>query len=309
MKLPVFKAFFAGLALVFGKAGELFKALWLPALLMMGAMAFIMPRYLGAAVDMTAMDPETTDPAAVFAAMGPMFKYMGLLYLAMAILYPMMAAGNLKYIIRGQELGLPLYLRFGLDEFRILITFILLLLMVMIVYVVGALSLIALSAISAMVTPKIAGVVIAVALLALTITLVWFLLRMSLALPAAIGARKIGVAESWRLTKGNAWRLFFYWCFWFIVLLVVAAVYLAVSFSEFFSLLPEMVAAGGQDPSASREIQQRMLVMQRDQWDMSKPGFWLYAAGTYLYTLVYTGLWNVAGGVAYRYLSGGQSSR
>ena len=308
MKLPVFKAFFAGLALFFGKAGELFKALWLPALLMMAALAFIMPRYLGVMVDMTAMDSET-DPAAVFAAMGPMLKYIGLLYLTMAIVYPIMIAGNLKYIIRGQELRLPFYLQFGLDELRILITFILLGLMFAIVYVVGALCLIVLSTISAMVTPQIAGVVIAVAALALAITLVWFLLRLSLALPAAVGARKIGIAESWRLTEGNAWRLFFYWFFWLIVLLVVAAVYLAVSFSEFFSLLPEMVAAAGQDSSASREIEQRMLEMEQDQWDMSKPGFWVYAGGTYLYTLVYTGLWNVAGGVAYRYLSDGQPSQ
>lgn len=307
MKLPVFKAFFAGLALVFGKAGELFKALWLPALLMMGAMAFIMPRYLGAAVDMTAMDPET-DPAAVFAAMGPMFKYMGLLYLAMAILYPIMIAGNLKYIIRGQELGLPFYLQFGLDEFRILITVILLFIMVMIVYVVGALSLFALSVISAMVTPQIAGIVIAVASLALAITLVWFLLRMSLAFPATIGARKIGVAESWRLTKGNAWRLFFYWCFWWVVLVIVALLYIALAFPGLLTIVQEAIVAAGQDPEATQEFQTRWAQMQRDQWDASKPGFWVYVGGTYLYTLVNTALGNVAGGVAYRYLSGGQPS-
>jgi len=308
MKLPVFKAFFAGLALVFGKAGELFKALWLPALLMMGAMAFIMPRYLGAAVDMTAMDSET-DPAAVFAAMGPMFKYMGLLYLAMAILYPIMIAGNLKYIIRGQELRLPFYLRFGLDEFRILITVILLFIMIVLATVAGELAIVVLTIVSALGSKAIGGAIMLIAVLVFAIALIWFLLRMSLALPAAIGARKIGISESWRLTKGNAWRLFFYWFFWLVVFVIVAVAYSAVSFSEFFSLLQEMAATAGQDPSAANEFQQRMLEMQRDQWDASKPGFWLYAAGTYLYTLVNAALGNVAGGVAYRYLSGGEASR
>lgn len=306
MKLPVFKAFFAGLALVFGKAGELFKTLWLPALLMMAGLAFIMPRYLGAAVDMTAMDPA--DPAAVFAAMGPMFKYMGLLYLAMAILYPMMIAGNLKYIIRGQELGLPFYLQFGRDEFRILITILLLFIMFVLAAVAGELAIVVLTIVSAIGSKAIGGVIMLIAMLAFAIALIWFLLRMSLAFPATIGARKIGVAESWRLTKGNAWRLFFYWFFWWLVLVIVALLYIALAFPGLLTMVQEAFVAAGQGSEATQEFQTRWAQMQRDQWDASKPGFWVYVGGTYLYTLVNTALGNVAGGVAYRYLSGGQPS-
>jgi hypothetical protein len=106
MKLPVFRAFFAGLALFFTHAGELFKALWLPALLMSTASYFILPSYLDAGARMAAGE-HSTDPREAFAALAPAMKYMGLLYLASAVFYPMMIAGNLKYIIRGQTLRLP----------------------------------------------------------------------------------------------------------------------------------------------------------------------------------------------------------
>ena len=48
--------------------------------------------------------------------------------------------------------------------------------------------------------------------------------------------------------------------------------------------------------------------MPQSLWDVSRPGFWIYAAGTYLFTLIYTAAWNVAGGVAYRYLAADQPS-
>lgn len=306
MKLPVIRAFSAGLALFFSKAAEFFKALWLPALIMLAAMVFIMPRYLEISTNIASLDPQG-DPKQILAAMAPMAKYMGLLYLAMAIFYPMMAAGVLKYVIRGNRLSLPFYLRFGRDELNILISVILLFVMLAIAYVAGAIAVLALAATAAVIAPKIAAFLSPLAFLSFGIAIAWFLLRMSLTLPATIGIRKIGLAESWRLTKGNIWRLSIYWLLWFIVFFVVACIYFSVGAASYFVVVMELISSAGHDQGAMSEIQSRLLQIQRDMWNPDEPGFWPFAIATYLYTIVYSALWNIAGGVAYRYLSGGQT--
>ena len=58
-----------------------------------------------------------------------------------------------------------------------------------------------------------------------------------------------------------------------------------------------------------KELEQRLLEMQIDLYDMSKPGFWTYAIATYLYMIISISFSSVAGGVAYRYLSGQESGR
>lgn len=307
MKLPVIKAFVAGFALFFGHAGELLKALWLPALLMMIALAYLMPPYLEATLRLPELH-QSADPQQVLAQMGPLFKYAGLLYLVMAIVYPMMAAGNLKYIIRGQTLRLPFYLQFGLDEFRLLLTVILLVIMLGLAYLTGMIAFLVLSTLAMLGGQAIGGVIASLAMVAFMVAMIWFLLRMSMSLPAAIGARKVGIAESWRVTAGNVWRLFFYWLLWFIAFLVLASVYFALAAPDLLALMKQAVAVSGQDSAAAQEIQIRIAQMQRGLWDTSTPGFWRYIIATYVYTLVYTALWNIAGGVAYRYLSGEQSS-
>lgn len=307
MKLPVFKAFFAGFALFFTHAGEFLKALWLPALLMAVASYLILPSYLDAAVRMAAAE-QSSDPGEAFAALAPAMKYMGLLYLASAVFYPMMIAGNLKFIIRGKTLHLPFYLQYGLDEVRLLFTIILLAVMLFLAYAAGALALAVLTVIAAMSQKAIGGVIVLAAMFAFAVALVWFLLRMSMSLPAAIGARKIGIAVSWRMTAGNVWRLFFYWLMWLAVFCLLASVYLALAAPEFWPLMKQVIALAGHDPDAAREIEMKMTLLQLDLLDDAKPGFWRYAIGTYLYSVVYAALWNISGGVAYRYLSGEQPS-
>jgi len=307
MKLPVIRAFSAGLALFFSKPIEFIKALWIPALIMMAAMIFIMPRYLEILTSLAALDPES-DPQEVLAAMGPMAKYMGLLYLAMAVVYPMMAAGVLKYIIRGNRLHLPFYLQFGGDEFNILLSIILLFIMLGISYVAGALALLVLTAVTAALAPTIAAIIAPMGFLAFGCAIAWFLLRMSLTLPATIGVRKVGLAESWRLTKGNAWRLFFYWGLWMVVFLIIMLVYFSIGAAGYFAAFMEVITSAEQGADAMQEVQARMIEIQRDMWNPAKPGFWPFAIATYLYTIVYSALWNIAGGVAYRYLAGDQQT-
>ncbi|MEQ8935936.1 MAG: hypothetical protein RIE56_09125 [Amphiplicatus sp.] len=300
-KLPVFTAFFAALAYLAAHALTLLKIMWLPALALIAALAALMPSVLDA--QLTAAGGESADPATVLAAMGAMFKSMGLLYLVMAIVYPMMIAGVLKHIVRGETPTLPLYLGYAGDELRVLGSIVLVIIMTVIVYVVGVLAIVALGLGLSAVSPALGGILGFVAALVFICAFIWFLLRLSVALPAAVGARTVGVTESWRMTKGNVWSLLLYWVLWVIVLIPVASVFMAVAMPDLMGVYGEMIAAG-QDPAAQEAVSQRMLQMQRDMWDMSKPSFWPYIIAVYVYTIVYNAIWCVAAGVAYRYLTG-----
>lgn len=302
MKLPVLKAFAAALAYFFTHILTIVRILWLPLLLMIAATVYVMPDYLQSAMAASALEGEP-DPAQALSLVGSMLATMGLLLLVAAIAYPMMISGLLRHIVRGESPSLPFYLRYGADEFRILLTFILLIIMIMIVYIVGAIGVFAVTAALVAISPKVGGAIAGLVAIALVVALIWFLLRMSLAFPATIGARKIGIAESWRVTKGNAWRLLFYWILWVIVFLIGGCIFLVLALPQYAGLLGEMMGAAT-DPSAMREIERRMMEMQLAMWDMSKPGFWVYIAGNYIGTMLYLGLTYAASGVAYRYLAG-----
>jgi hypothetical protein len=168
---------------------------------------------------------------------------------------------------------------------------------------VGALGILALSAALVAISPQIGGIVAGVLALVGVIAFIWFMLRMSLVFPATIGAKKIGLAESWRITKGNVWRLLFYWILWGIVFIVVGCIVLVVALPQYIALFGEM-ASSATDPAAIQEIEQRMTQMQIDMWDRAKPGFWLYLAGNYVATILYIAVVYAAGGVAYRYIAG-----
>ena len=306
MKLPVFKAFFATFSYVVVHFLTLLKILWLPMLGVMAVTAYLTPAMIDAQLSMAAAE-GMNDDAMVLGTMGQVLKTTGMLYLAMAIFYPMMIAGVLRHVVRGDAPGLPFYLSYGADEFRILGAFILYIVMLMLAYFVGALGLIVIGVVASMLSQAIGGILIGVLAIAFVIALVWFMLRMSLIFPASIGERKIGIAHSWAVTKGSAWSLFFFWFLIFIVVFAFIAVYIGVAASDYFPIFQEMLASAN-DPAAIEELEQRMMQMQRDMWDMSRPGFWVYIAASYLFSIVYNAIWNVASGVAYRYLTGGQRS-
>lgn len=302
MKLPIFKAFLAGWAYLAAHPLTVFKILWLPTLLLMAAYAYFMPSMLDAQMQFSTIG-EGEDPSKVFEALGPMMKSVGWLYLLMAIVYPMMIAGVLRHVVRGEAPALPFYFQFFGDEFRVLIAYILYLIMIVFLSVVGFLAVLVLAYVSGVVGTQVGGIITLLLVVAFVSIFIWFLLRLSVFFPAAIGSRSLGIPESWRVTKGNALGLLVYWILWGVAIIVVASVFMIFIAADYFQFIGEMIAAG-QDEAAQQEISRRMLEMQRDQWNMARPGFWLFALANYLFTIVYTAMWTVASGVAYRYLSG-----
>lgn len=301
MKLPILKAFSASFAYLTMHFGAVIKANWLAVLLLQIMLVLIMPRYMEPMMALQAVDAEA-NPADVFSMMGPAFFWVGILYLGMAVFYPMLIAANLRPIIRGETSALPFYLQFGMDELRVLLTFVLLIVLMIIVYTIGILAFMlvgmALSALSA----TLGGIVIALGAVVFFVAIIWFSLRMSLIFPATIDLKKIGVPYSWRVTKGNSWRLFAYWMLWALVFMVIVSIYMLFLLPGYFDVMKEVIAVG-QDETARQAAAMKMNQMQLEMWDISKPGGWLNLAGNYVYTLITVALWNIAGGMAYRYLT------
>lgn len=303
MKFPVFKALGASFAYLITHAGTVLRTLWLPVLAMTAANFYVMPGYIEKAMALSGVE-DSNDPSVVFELMGPMFASLGLLYLVLAIFWPMSIAGNLRHLVRGESPRLPFYFQFGMDEVRVLLSYILLIIMLALVYLVGILGFLVLSFVAAMLG-SVGGVVIAIAALVMFGVFFWFILRLSVTLPAAINARKIGVAESWRVTKGAALPLFVYFLVWSLIFIALGVAFVLIATPALLPMIADAIAQA-KDPSAGAEIERRIMEMQLEMFDPTGPRFYLIAAATYVYTIISTAVMNVSTGVAYRYLAGGE---
>lgn len=301
MKFPVFKAFSATFAYLAQHAVNLATALWLPTLLLIAGMAAIMPQYLDGVIAVSSLG-EHPDPAAAAAFLGPIFKSIGLLLLIAAVLNPMLIVASLRHLVRGDPLKAPFYLGFGGDELRVLGAYALIIILTMVVYLVFALALGALAAVLALISPVLAGIgALGVGLFGL-VALFWFLARISVTFPAAIATRSIGLAQSWRATKGNSLQLVCFWILIGIILVVIGCLYAAMLMPGFLAVYGDLFAAGA-DPAAQHDANIRLLQAQRDLYDIDNAAFWPFMIGTFVYTMLMMAVINTASGTAWRCLT------
>ncbi len=303
MKLPVLKAFSASFAYFAMRFRDVLRASWLGVLLLTVAMIVLMPRYLEPMMQMQMVDPND-DPAAALSVMGPALQWLALMYLAMAIVYPMLIVGNLRPLLCGEKLRPPYYLNFGIDELRILGAFLLWLAMTLIIAIVGFTVLTAVSVALTAISPAIGGALSLMGTAAFLTAIIWFSLRMSLIYPATLIEGEIGLPHSWRATKGNSSRLFLYWLLWVGVFVAIGLIYSSIVLPGYYDAIIELFAAG-QDQIEQQAATAKINQMQLDMWDISKPRGMLNVALSYIHTLVTVALWNIAAGTAYRYLTEG----
>lgn len=160
-----------------------------------------------------AAQPNSVDPARMFALMGEMY----LINFLMMILFTVLLAAGLRAALRPQERSFA-SLRLGMDELRMIgLSLLLVIAFVVMVMVVGMIMTILMIAIGLaagsggqMTAGGFAGmgigmVVMMVAMYALPI---FFAVRLSPAFALTMLRRKIVVGEAWRLTSGNFWTLF-----------------------------------------------------------------------------------------------------
>lgn len=265
---------------------ELATALWLPTALLVGMTALVTPPILEA--QLRILDLGTNPPpAAVAAAMQPVWKWLGLNIVGSMIVIPMTATAALRKLLTGQKLSRPFFLAFGADEVRLLLTFLLAFAAVLAIYVVLFLG----GLVIGVFAQSVIGPLAQILALLLLLPLFWFMARLSLMTPAAIDRRQNGVPVSFRLTKGKTLGLAGYWSLIGLAMLAPTFVFYAIAMPGVF----EAASGGGSGPDADR----RALEMQRDFWDLSKPGAPLRIAGAYALSLVTAAVANVAAGAAY----------
>jgi hypothetical protein len=190
-----------------------------------------------------AANDRNADPAAAmanFAALAPLYAVLlpvGLL------VQTMLAAAIYRAMLRPSDNGFG-YLRLGRDELRLAILtaiyFVLAMIAVMVVVVVGGVT--AGVASTLMGSPAI-GVGLGLFFLGL---LFYVAVRLSLAPVATFAERRLAIFESWRLTKGQFWRLFGAYllaiCSVIVVLLLASVIFMAIA----------AIASGGDLASAGK---------------------------------------------------------
>lgn len=306
MKLPVFRAIGMTFAFVFGHLVEVIKITWLPLALMMAGIYWAELRMLPMLDIAPHFDPH--DPQASLRAMLPLLQAEGIMFLAMLIFVPMLYAGLLRFVIRGEKPRLPFYLAFGGDELRILITFILVVLLLAIIYVAGFVGILILSGLPALSGPAGAIAILAASCLLLWL-LLWLALRLSLSCAGAIGARKIGIGPSWSTTKGAVWALFFYYLIFFVLFIAAELVLGYVLLPEYFTGVGQLIAVIAQhphDPQAVVEASRQFSAQIREALQSKLP---LLIGVGFAFSLIVYPLMIVLSGVAWRLLTEGSADK
>ncbi len=303
MKLPVVKAFSATFAFVFSHYADVLKVVLVPVAVLAGLGYWVNAKMVPLQMHAMQIDAHQ-DPIGRLQAMAPVFKWLALVFVAALILYPMIYSGLLRLVVRGQKPGF-IYLRFASDELRMLLTFVLVVLLFVAIAIGGAV-VVALAGLTlSAVSKAAAGIAALVACLALVIFFIWVDLRLSLCFAATIGAEGIGIGPSWSATKGASWALFFYWLLWIVLIGVVAGVFFAVLYPEYFSGVLDLVRSVQMHRGDPEGVQNTMNQWQLHNLEAMASKAPLIAAGSFLYGIVIRPLIVVAGGVAYRLLTEG----
>ena len=302
MKLPLSKAITTTFAYLTEEFFTWLRILWLPVLILQAAMVAIMPQYMDTSIEIMELGDDV-DPGVVFAMIGPMLAWMGILAILSIVIYAIGYSGVFRHISRGDVPSTPFYLQFGADEARVIVTMLLGILLMMMVYIGGGIALMAITAVLTTVAGGIGGIIVFFLVIAFFVGIAWFYLRLSLMLPAAVAEKRIGIAPSWAVTKGNTWALFAYWLLWFIVIMFLASAYSIVAMPDYFSMMGEILAAGGDEAEIDR-INIEMTKKSMAMYDISNPRFFLLQIATYLYSLSLFAVMTVASGVAYWFLTG-----
>lgn len=300
MKLPVFKAVGMTFAFVFGKLGDVIRILWLPYLILTAASMWFIYKLVPFALTLLDMNfNEKPDPQQVFAAIQPLVAPCGVLLLASLIFMPMMYAGLLRFLVKGERPGGVFYLRFGKDEWNVLLTYIVILLISIGVGIVFG----AIEAGVRIGVPGPAGMMVRqlVSLVERIVSL-WINIKLSLAFAAAVGVGAIGIGRSWSVVKGNWWNLFGFFIVLGIIYLLVVCAALAPFAHAIMSMFKELVGIG-RDQAALKEFARQQL-MDLQLW-IQHPGVIGYAISAVhlVISFLVTAIGISAAGVAYRLIT------
>jgi len=234
VKLPVFKAFGATYSLVLGNLFTCIQIVWLPLAILYAGFYFIADKLFPIIVALVRTMPEKgadaaeVMPVAILHLLAPLLQWQGVIFLAGLVLTAMMAAGLLKFAVRGEKPSLPFYLGFGGAELGLILTWILVFIILMAVYIGFAIGVGTLALTIASLSKELVPLVLAVAVVFCLVIFVWLLLRLSLAGAGSIAVRGIGIGPAWFASRGNALNLLGFWILVFLPIIGIGMIESAV---------------------------------------------------------------------------------
>jgi hypothetical protein len=293
MKLPVVPAIGATLSIAVKDWLTLLRISWLPTVI-----GYVATLGLSFAIYQSVAGSTDLAPAAAV----PMLL---LVYVIWGAAYIIVFAGILRFVIHGDKPRLPFYLGFGGDELRIFATWLLYALIFVGLYIGFAIAFSIWTFVATSVAarePIALMIIMILGVIACGAVYCWFLLRLSLATPAVVGAKTIGIGPSWNKSKGNVWRLLGYWLIIMLVLMGFQLMVTALLYPDFLPALIALISAlfSGDTYEAQNALQALLVVTSPTDFS------WLYfvrmIAGSVAGYIGITVL-AVSGGVAWRYLT------
>jgi hypothetical protein len=158
----------------------------------------------------------------ILAALGDVYSKGWVLLAVELIASAVLFTGGLRFALRLSD---GISYNFGIDELRVLITWILL---GIVNFLVGMAAAIPIGALSTLPSSGAVGIAVIGIVVIAAVFLVWFTLRTSLAAPAAVAEHRLGIAGSFRATKGNSWRLLSFWILVTLCSFVVTGIFGAI---------------------------------------------------------------------------------
>ncbi len=309
MQFAVFRALAAIGAYLFMSFPTVLRIVWLPAAVALVANILAVPFGLDAAI--VAAGASTADPSVAADRSAASALLVTALNAVAGLAYLMMVVGVMRHLVRGDAPKGPFYLFVGVDDIRVIATFIVAILVIGVVYVGGVLvAAIATAAIGFVAAALGVGdaalfVLLPVALLAVFGVVLWASARVYVAAPAAVAERGIGVGSSWRLTKGAVFPLSAY-------LLITGVASFALVLGAQIIAVPELlgfirgVAAALPDESAVLEAQSKLAQSVRPRWDAANPQNYPFFASIYVANVISALTAAVPASVAYKLLVSAQ---
>jgi hypothetical protein len=214
------------------------------------------------------------DPAATMNAMQAVLGRMMLVYVAFLVLFVMLTTASQRAVLRPEQGGFA-YLRFGMDELRVLGLAIILLVMIYAgILVLGIVLGLAMAAVMALAGMGAFPGVMLVYICIMLAVVIWFEVRFSLAFPLTLLRRKIIIGEAWRVSSGRFWTLF---GAYFVLALILAILWIAIAMVTMGPYLAELIRSG-LNPEALQAAMRHQMARQFGSFDATTILGWALSA-------------------------------
>lgn len=284
MKLPVIKTIATTFAFTLENWATLVRIVWAPFVLML-ASGFVLPLLYGDRIEAFIARGYDVTPAEVQAFMGEVMWVNYAMGIVSGLIGLMMTAGVLRFVIRGEKPKLPFYIRWGEDEWALLATVVTLFAgWILFAFMCGVLFAFTAGLLKS-------TLVLVIGPILMICILVWVVVRLYPAFPAAVAFGQIGIAPAWEASRGQFWRLIAL----LLLLALAGLVYVIALLAVFMPEILELYFAVFTGQMTALEVNEYLA-----QMPPPSPFHWVRGLAMWVLGLVPSVVGTVALGVAWR---------